>query len=530
MVPPALSRFHSRRTVSGFRRRLVVRVTCTMVVLTGLVATSADATIPRSRETPSHVLSSKVPVRLPGRVPARICGARSLDGPSSPPAGAKVVRAQNLGSLALRSRKGRVFWLAPGIHTLGGGQYSQVIPKDRQVFIGAPGAVIDGQHKNLYAFTGKARGVRVKNLTITHFGKRGDNGGEGVVNHDSGHGWLIAHDTISHNAGAGVFLGTHTRVVSSCLSSNGEYGFQSYSPHGPHDVVLRHNEISYNNADDWESIQPGCGCSGGGKFWDTRSAVVLDNWVHHNHGPGLWADTNDRGFLFKGNYVSDNDDVGIFYEISYNARITHNTFVRNGIQQGPRNSGFPVGAIYISESGSDPRVHTRFRHTFRVARNRFVDNWAGVMAWENPDRFAGSPYNSSTGFTTLVSPGVATESHCSDPALIGTRPYFDDCRWKTQNMKVTHNRFVMHRSRIPHCTADLGCGWNGLVSNYGTVPAWSPYKRYVVPRNITFHQHNKWARNSYIGSWRWLAYTLGNRVTWRRWRGHFGQDAHSTRH
>ena len=495
--------------------------------LSATACTPSATTSVLVRSEPSTALARLT--GLPGRVPARICGSRGLDGPSTPPPGAKVVRHQNLGRLARNSRQGRVFWIAPGVHHLGTGRYSQVIPKDRQVFIGAPGAVIDGQHKNLYAFTGTARRVRIEHLTITDFGKPGSNGGQGVVNHDSAHGWVIAHSTISHSAGAGVFLGTHTRVVSSCLSHNGEYGFQSYSRHGPHHVVLRHNEISYNNTDDWESIQPGCGCSGGGKFWNTEGAKVVANWVHHNHGPGLWADTNDRGFLFKGNYLSDNDSHGIFYEISYNARIVHNTFVRNALVDGPSSPGFPFGAIYISESGSDARVHTAYRHAFVISGNRFVDNWAGIMAWENPDRFAGSPYNSSTGFTTLVSPGVATVHHCSDPSLIGTKPYVNDCRWKTKKLKVTHNRFVMDRSNIPGCTADAGCGWNGLVSNYGTVPSWSPYKRYVVPRHISFTQNNKWRSNRYVGSWRFVAYTLGNHVSWHRWRGLFEQDAHSRR-
>ncbi len=195
-----------------------------MLVLTGLSASGASAAIPGSLETPSRLLSTS----LPGKVPARICGSRGLEGPSKPPPGAKVVRHQNLGNLALRSRKGRVFWLAPGVHRLGKRQYSQVIPKARQVFIGAPGAVIDGHHKNLYAFSGKARHVRIEHLTITDFGKHGDNGGQGVVNHDSGRGWVIAHNTISHSAGAGVFLGTRTRAISNCLAYNGQYGFQSY--------------------------------------------------------------------------------------------------------------------------------------------------------------------------------------------------------------------------------------------------------------------------------------------------------------
>ena len=459
----AIVRPRTPRLQAGPRRVLVATAA---LALSAPACTTAAASSPAPR---TDAGSAPLAAALPGTVPARICGSPGLDGPATPPPGAKVVRDQKLGRLARRSRKGRVFWLAPGVHRLGSDPYSQVMPKDHQVFIGAPGAVIDGQHKNLYAFTGKARGVRIEHLTITGFGQPGDNGGQAVVNHDSGHQWAITHSTITGNAGAGVFLGTRTRVVSSCLSSNGEYGFQSFSMHGPHDVVLRHNEISHNNTDDWESIQPGCGCSGGGKFWNTRGAVVTDNWVHDNRGVGLWADTNDRGFLFKNNYLSDNDAEGILYEISYNARIVHNTFVRNAIVEGPSSPGFPFGAIYISESGSDPRVHTAYRHHFVISRNRFIDNWAGIMAWENPDRFAGSPYNSSTGFTTLVAPRVATVRHCSDPTLIGNRPYVDDCRWKTQRLSVTHNRFTMDRQSIPGCSADAGCGWNGLVSNLSLI-------------------------------------------------------------
>src|SRR5262245_52112028 len=98
--------------------------------------------------------------RAPLTPPAAICGSPGLRGPASPPPGARVITTrQDLGHIASTSRKGKVFWLAPGVHTLGSGQYSQVIPRDRQVFIGAPGAVVDGRHVNLYAFGGNAAHV-----------------------------------------------------------------------------------------------------------------------------------------------------------------------------------------------------------------------------------------------------------------------------------------------------------------------------------------------------------------------------------
>ena len=290
---------------------------------------------------------------------AAICGSQGLAGPASPPKGAKVVRSKNLADVARNSGTGKVFWLAPGEHTLGRGPYDQVRPKDRQVFIGAPGAVIDGQNRNLYAFAGDAAGVTISHLTIRNFGAKGDNNNEGVVNHDAAPGWRIAHNTIRDDAGAGVFLGNRTKVVSNCLTRNGQYGFSAYRPRGVHNVLLRHNEISFNNTDDWEQLWPGCGCTGGGKFWDTRGARILDNWVHNNHGPGIWADTDNTEFLIDGNLISDNEDEGLIYEISYNARIVGNRFLRNSWVKGANSNDFTAALYLLSpEATAVPGIST----------------------------------------------------------------------------------------------------------------------------------------------------------------------------
>ena len=89
------------------------------------------------------------------------------------------------------------------------------------------------------------------------------------------------------------------------------------------------------------SGKPGCGCTGGGKFWETNGARVTDNYVHDNRGVGLWADSNNVGFRFEGNYISGNDAEGIMYETSYNAAILDNTFIRNALAQGSHEPGFP---------------------------------------------------------------------------------------------------------------------------------------------------------------------------------------------
>ena len=448
-------------------------------------------------------------VRRRGLLPApakraRVCDTQKLRGPTERPPGARVVRpGQDLGNVVNNSPAGRTFYLLAGVHLLGTGQYDQVIPKDGDVFIGAPGAVLDGQRLNRYAFVGQAEDVEISYLTIQNFGEPTDNNSEGVVNHDAGDGWFIHHNTVQDNGGAGVFLGSGTRVVRNCIRSNGQYGVSAYEPDGVRNIVLRGNEIARNNTADWETLQPGCGCTGGGKFWDTRGARIIGNYVHHNNGAGLWADTNDVDFLIRGNYFSRNAGIGFFYEISYNALIQGNTFVRNGWGEGPESPGFPIGAIYLSEAGSDVRAGEHYGRHLRIAGNRFIDNWSGVMAWENPDRFAGSPNNTSSDYTTLVNP-QATLANCSNPDLIGQPPYIDDCRWKTQHVRVVNNLFSFDPANIPQCEVDLGCGFNGLVANYGTDPDWSPYQAYKVPDDITFHQDNLWSRNVYRGPWQFM--------------------------
>jgi hypothetical protein len=71
-------------------------------------------------------------------------------------------------------------------------------------------------------------------------------------------------------------------------------------------------------------------------------------------------------------------------------RVQANVFLENGCERGQQFAAegepFPVGAIYVSESGGDPRagpVNARSE----ISGNPFKDNWDGVALWENADRF-----------------------------------------------------------------------------------------------------------------------------------------------
>lgn len=484
----------------------------------------------RDEATPVTDRSAHTSPSAPAEPPARVCGDSALlDGPKRPPKGAVQVRtSRSLNTVTKQHPRGTTFWLAPGVHRLGTHRFDQVTPKAGDRYIGAPGAVLDGQRKNLYAFVGNAPGVTVEHLTIHGFGASGQNNNEGVVNHDSATGWTIEKNTVRGNAGAGVMLGSKNVLRDNCLTGNGQYGFSAYHTGRVRDVRIVHNEISGNNTDDWERRIPGCGCTGGGKFWVVTDAVVRDNWVHGNKGPGLWADTNNTGFLIEGNYISGNDAEGVIYEISYNAEIRNNTFERNGLVKGPGNPGFPTSALYLSESGSDPRVPGKYSDVLEVTGNVFTDNWSGVILWENSDRFAGSPANTSGGSGTLVNPKVANARTCNS-RNIAKEPYVDDCRWKTQNVHVERNTFSFRPKAVgAKCNPSHGCGYNGIFANWGTYPSWSPYHGRFVQDRIMAKQGNYFEDNVYAGPWTFMVKEQGKKVNWATWQSApYSQDTDS---
>ena len=113
--------------------------------------------------------------------------------------------------------------------------------------------------------------MTIRYLTVTGFAAPLN---EGVVNHDSGDGWVIEHSTIRNNDGAGMMAGARQQVRFTCLADNGQYGFNAYQGgDGITDLVFEHNEIRGNNTGDWERKQKGCGCTGGGKFWSVQGAT-----------------------------------------------------------------------------------------------------------------------------------------------------------------------------------------------------------------------------------------------------------------
>ena len=217
------------------------------------------------------------------------------------------------------------------------------------------------------------------------------------------------HSTLKDNASAGAMLGSDNTLSYDCLADNQQYGFNAYSPNGPVDLVLKNNEIAGNDTYNWEAhacrdaAAPVAGSSGTSR---ARSSRITGYTTITASGCG--PTPNNRGFEIRNNYISDNYDYGLIYEISYNAVIKQNTFVRNGLGSGPKSPGSRSARSISRNRVRTAACRETTAATFLIAKNRLSITGAASSSGRTPNRFCDSPANTSSGTCTLVAPSVAT--------------------------------------------------------------------------------------------------------------------------
>ncbi|MDX1765924.1 MAG: right-handed parallel beta-helix repeat-containing protein, partial [Candidatus Saccharimonadales bacterium] len=250
------------------------------------------------------------------------------------PAGAVTINAGgSISSAASNNPEGTTFCIKAGTYY---GQ--QVNPKTNQTFVGEKGAIMDGQNSTTYAFFGSGSGahnVTIKNLEIKNYTPPIYRGA--ITMYDSGAdwwadpywgpgGWQVINCDVHHNIGTGITLHRDNALVENTrMNNNGQVGINfRYG----NNQKAKNNEIAYN---DPTIIGETWGNEGGAsKFWETRDLILDGNWVHHNEGPGLWADHGNSGTIYSNNTVEHNLAAGIFHEISYSATVFGNTVINNG--------------------------------------------------------------------------------------------------------------------------------------------------------------------------------------------------------
>jgi parallel beta-helix repeat protein len=286
---------------------LLPALAVTVVLMTGQYSPLFDPSADGSWVT-AAVPSPATPPTSPDVVPSEDLLA----------AGVMVAPGVDIQSLVSSHPAGTVFVIKSGVH-----RRQRVVPKDGMVFVGEPGAILDGERVVDRAFSGGASNVTLQGLIIENYVPGAQQSAVG----QAGNNWVVRNNEIRLISGIGLHAGQGSGwlVEDNYIHHNGQLGVASQG----RNMVFVGNTIAFNNTEGYDQRWE----AGGGKFLHTTGLVLRDNHVHDNKGPGLWTDSNNVDCLYEGNLVERNTREGIFHEISYDCVIRNNT-VRDNAKTG----------------------------------------------------------------------------------------------------------------------------------------------------------------------------------------------------
>jgi Right handed beta helix region len=203
----------------------------------------------------------------------------------------------------------------------------------------------------------------------------------------TGTGWTITHNDIhdsysSPGYGVAIYGGDQGTIEYNCLSKMGDYGVNLFGSNSKFD----YNEIYESNY----KPDPGCGCSGGGKWWGTLNADIVDNaFVDDSPAGGIpvWLDNGNSGTLISGNYFYMSYGSAIDSETGFDLNVTGNLFLDGGWGKGSGGCGNNCdGAVGLNSSGGFNVPGSRYENQVLISDNQFVDDWQGIDIWQAGSR------------------------------------------------------------------------------------------------------------------------------------------------
>lgn len=141
-----------------------------------------------------------------------------------------------------------------------------------------------------------------------------------------------------------AFLAANQIVRNCTFQDNGQLGFSAARAHNLHfsESLVRNNNTK-NFSRGWEA--------GGDKIVFTRGAILERSRFLDNRGNGIWFDIGNEDNTVRHCLIADNEDAGIFYEISYGLKAHDNVILGNGLQSGPGAWGAAAGIAISSSPG-----------------------------------------------------------------------------------------------------------------------------------------------------------------------------------
>ena len=125
------------------------------------------------------------------------------------------------------------------------------------------------------------------------------------------------------NASGATFVGEDQIVRRCVFRDNGQLGFGASHAHH---LLFSECLVENNNVKDFERGWE----AGGDKLVLCREAVLERSRFVRNRGCGVWFDIGNENCVVRQCLIADNEDSGIFYEISYGLHAQDNVIVGNG--------------------------------------------------------------------------------------------------------------------------------------------------------------------------------------------------------
>lgn len=158
------------------------------------------------------------------------------------------------------------------------------------------------------------------------------------------------HDSIEDCAfertnGVGASFEAEDIAVRRCtFQENGQLGF---SANRAHRLLLSGSTIRGNNTKgfnrDWEA--------GGDKLVLSRGVLIEASQFVENRGHGIWFDIGNEDCTVRNCLIAENEDAGIFYEISFGLQALDNVIMGNGLAGTPGAWGASAGISISSSPG-----------------------------------------------------------------------------------------------------------------------------------------------------------------------------------
>jgi len=145
--------------------------------------------------------------------------------------------------------------------------------------------------------------------------------------------------------GCGAVFGGEGIVVRNCtFQDNGQLGFGAGRAHHMlmTGCIVRSNNVKGFDRG-WEA--------GANKIVFSRGVVIENSMFVENRGHGLWFDIGNEDCEVRNCLIADNEDSGIFYEISYGLRAHDNVIIGNGFADSDGAWGASCGISLSSSPG-----------------------------------------------------------------------------------------------------------------------------------------------------------------------------------